>query len=329
MSKRLPIIGSWANGAYMMLFILLAGLFIWVVGGWIGLNLPSINLPLTVTGGVGAGVGGQVTTTGACPSTGQNVINVKASYEDPTNGNLDTLVATNYYVYRMSDPTTVAESGTTSTGGYQTVNATVNCGDTARVFLGNGGTNYYYAMKELSGSETNSANSYVALKLKRSSAATGTMSNTTTMGASSVGVAIGSGETNSDVTIKVKAGSYYYGDGAFEICARYDTSNFTKVSFGADATPIATDPSLSTTTGTQISCYEVGKQLYNNNYVELPVVIQAKSGVNPTATNITIFLNDKTCYLKNGVCTPSYVNTDTNADLGLSVVTLSDAVQVD
>ena len=328
MAKRIPIIGSWANGAYMLVFIALAGLFIWVLGGMVGLRLPTINLPFAVAGVAGAGVGGQVSSSGACPSTGQNTINLKASYEDPTNGNLDTLVATNYYLYRMSDPTTAAESGTTSTAGYKTVNATVNCGDTARVFLGNGGTNYYYAMKELSSSETNSANSYVSLKLKKSSAATATMSNTTTIGASTVGVAIGSGETNSDVTIKVKAGSYYYGDGAFEICALYDTNNFTKVSFGADATPIAADPSLTTAAGKQFACYEVAKQLYNNNYIELPVVIQAKSGVDPANTNITIYLNDKTCYLKNGECTPSYVNTDTNADLGLSVVTLSNAVQV-
>lgn len=323
--KALTFQSSVPNIAFAWFGLVVFGSVLWFVGH---MFMPEAipQFPLLAIGGVtGAGVATQVQTMGsACPSDLLVPIYQKASYDDPTTGNTDTLVATNVYIYDMSAPSTPAIIGSTGTSGYIT-NGSISCGKQFNAFIGDGGATYYYA--KLQGN-AQGGRVDLSAKLKRTSTATATFSNTTTLGASSVGVSIGTGETNSDATIRVKAGSYYYGDGAFEICAQYNSANISKVSFGAQATPKAPDPSISSVSGTRLECYEVAKELYNNNYIELPVVIQAVSGVNPANTNITIYLNDKACFLKNGDCTPSYTNMDTNADIGLPIVTLNNAIQV-
>lgn len=293
-----------------------------VVGllGWFGV----ISLA-----GAQAGQGAEPTTTsgggGICEADDSSAIYVKAKYFDTTTSAYSQ-VATNAYVYRVGE-TTASLSGTTNTTA-DTNLGNLNCGQVATLYVGDSGTTYYNVKTDISNSDTSLANTYKDVVLKRSSAATHTFSNTSAMGQSAVNVAIGSGETNHDVTMRVKAGANYYGDSKFEVCAQFQSGNITKVSFGGTASPIANDPSISVGTGYLMNCYEVTADFNNYETIDLPVVIQAKSGVNPASTNVTISTNDYGSRIKDGQLVFGYVNSDTNADLGLAVVTSSNAVVI-
>jgi len=285
-------------------------------GMWTGWN------PLSIGGGqTPAGVTG----TGVCPTgTGLATVYHKVTYQD-TSTNQQTQANTSVALYLQGEKTVTA-SGTTSTSGYSNVGS-VNCGAKLSSYYGDGGTIYYY--QKVDTSATNAAQVYMDAAPKRSSAATLSFSNTSAIGQSSINVAINNGTTNSDVSMVVKAGGYNFGDSAFEVCAMFNATNITKVSFGAGATEIAADSSMTAGTGNTVKCYEVAQQLYNYNSVTLPVVIQAKSGVLPTTAYVALWINDKSSYLKDGELVPSYFNADTNADLGLSRVGSATAVLVD
>lgn len=287
-------------GAIALLVMALAALGMW--SGWQPFEVGQGTEPPVVTG------------TGICP-TGTGMANVlhKTSYLDTSTGD-DTQMNTSVALY-LQGAKTATSSGTTGTSGYTEVGE-VNCGAVLTGFYGDGGTAYYY--QKVDTSATNAANVYMDAKPKRASNVTVTFSNTTHFGVTSYsGVVMGSGASNTDATVKVKAGAYYFGDRSFEICALFYTTNITKVSFGASATEIAADSSMSVTTGMQIKCYEVAQQLYNYNSVELPVVIQAKASVTPSDSNISIWVNDKSAYLKDGALVGGFFNADTLADLGL------------
>jgi hypothetical protein len=58
------------------------------------------------------------------------------------------------------------------------------------------------------------------------------------------------------------------------------------------------------------------------------VVIQAKASVTPVDSNVSIWINDKSAYLKDGALVAGYYNADTLADLGLGRVGSAVAVNV-
>jgi len=222
-------------------------------------------------------------------------------------------------------------SSTTSASGGYTSFPTVTCGSELTSYIGDGGATYYYSIAKTDATQTTKDSTLVSANLKKSSAITVTFQNSTSGSwASTVaqsGVTSGQQGFNS-VTMQLQAGQYYYGDGAFEVCAQYDTTNISKVSFGASATEIDQDKSLSVGANTNTNCYEVGTQMFNSNKVQLPVVIDAASGVTPSNSSIRVYVNDATFRIKNGVPTDRYFNSDTKADLGRAAVNTAAAIVV-
>ena len=268
---------------------------------------------------------------GTCPSTGLTNMKYSAQYLDSSTGT-NTVVNTSVDVYEgvgASTGTNTLFAGTTGTAGYVTA-GTLNCGKAATSYIGDGGATYYYQKIETTATQTTGADTTILAKLKKSSTVTVTFQNSSSSGwAATVGQSgVGSGATNSDVTMRVKAGQYYFGDGAFEVCAQFATSNISKVSFGGDATEIAVDKSLAVGAGTDTRCYEVKADMSNYASKDLPVVIQAASGVTPSASAIRIYVNDAASRIKNGQLVDKYFNSDTSANLGLAAVNVGTAVTV-
>ena len=77
-----------------------------------------------------------------------------------------------------------------------------------------------------------------------------------------------------------------------------------------------------------MNCYEVVGDLNNYASKDIGVNIQAASGVTPSNSSISIYINDKASYIKNGQLYFGYFNPDTNADVGLAKVTKSGAIVV-
>lgn len=321
---KIPVIGSWANGAYMLIFLFLFVGAIWVVAGFAGIELPTIAIPFALAGAE-VGTGGVSTVTqeaGGCPLTQLTSVVAKFTYYN-TGTDLDTQGATAVAVYK-NGATTPDINTTTLTSGLVTI-GNVNCGDSVRLIFGDAGTTYYY--HETANEIANSGQLETVVQGRRSSAMTFTVSNTSVFGGANVDISsVGAGATNSDVRWRLVAGADYYGDGAFEVCAMYPISNISKVSFGSSASPISTDPSISVSAGMRINCYQVDSTLWNYNVIELPVVTQAVSGVTMVSANVSLYVNDYSAYLKNGQLIDGYVNTDTFADLGQAVVTTANAV---
>jgi hypothetical protein len=282
--------------------------------------LPAVGINVFSKSVAGATGGSDV---GTCPSTGLTAVKTKVTYTDSSTG-AATQAATNEYVYMKGAATASSTSSTSATGYSNGTN--VNCGEDIYVVDGDGGTTYYYVAQAVN--TGNVGVKYLDFSAKKKAAATMTISNTSTFGAATVGVASGSGAMVTDATLKVKAGSDYFGDAKQELCALFPSSNISKVSFGAAWTPIANDPSISVTTGQLMNCYERSGDLNNYASVDVPVVIQAVAGVTPVSANISFKLNDYSAYLKNGALVSGYVNGDTNADLGATVVSMTTGITV-
>lgn len=268
-----------------------------------------------------------VTTQGACPSTGMTQMAFKATTLNSSNSMIETQQVTTAAIYKSGENTLLG-SASTGLSGYSNITL-APCGVEATAFIGDGGTTYYYVEKDLTASMTSGAITYTTAQLKQQSAATIAFSNTSAFGQAAVTVAgVGAGGTSSDAVLRVKAGQEYFGDGSFEVCARYNMTNVTSVSFGSNAQQIATDPNIAGGTNLQVKCYEVKQQLYNFNYIDLPVVIQARAAVTPVGSIVDIYVNDKSAYLKNGNAIQAYWNGDTNADIGATVVSKTTAITI-
>jgi len=300
-----------------------------VLVGGVFFIFPSIPAALGLSSTPGLGVNpAQVTASGGgCNSNGQTDLDFKASYYD-VSSLVDTLVATTVAIYGPGE-TTAMFSTSSNASAYATIGS-VNCNTKGLVaYIGDHGATYYEVKKVFDGQ--NAASTQTAISLKKAAAATATFSNTTNLGQSTVGVVSGSGSTVTDVVMKLKAGQYYYGDGAQEICAQFTQNNISKVYFNFNGQTLAelpADPTISVTAGNLLKCYELTGDI--NNYVskDIGVVIQAATGVTPAYSNITITLNDKASYLKNGQLIFGYWNADTNADVGLGKVTKTTAISV-
>ena len=265
-----------------------------------------------------------VTSQGGCPTTGLTQINSEVKYLDATTG-IDTTAATNVYLYKAGT-TNAFNSGTSLTNGYfGGANTSVDCGSEVRLIAGDAGTTYYYVQEDRK--LTPSATSTFSFKVKKQSALTMTATNTTAQGQNAVSIVVGSGAVNSDVTIRLKASANHFGNNGIELCALYLQSNISKIAFGADWVLINNDPAMSVTTGQVMSCYQKNTDISNYGYIDVPVVITSVSGVTPVS-NITIKVNDLSAYLKNGALISGYVNTDTNADIGATIVTSTDIIHV-
>jgi len=280
-----------------------------------GGNTPGATAPTQVSGG-------------GCSSDGLTNVQFKATYFDVGTG-VDTQVNTTVKLFKKGE-TTPAASSSTGTSGQVTI-ASINCNTPDVVaYIGDDGATYYTEMKTFTA--LNAANTENSVVVKKASAATITFSNGVTFGQTTTTVSgVGSGGSNSDVSMKVKAGQYYYGNGAQEVCAVFTTTNITKVSltYGATNLPeIASDPSISLGANKQIKCYELVGDLNNYAAKDLNVVIQAKTGVTPSNTTIDMYVNDKATYLKGSTLMTGYWNADTLADIGLAKVSQSAAITV-
>ena len=284
--------------------------------------------------GVGAAAA-QIQSQGAvCSAADKTPSTLKylAQYKDVST-NTETPVNTTVVAYNgvgaQIDAATLFTS-TTGAAGYTSLGS-VTCGDEVTSYIGDGGATYYYSIATNNASTTVKDSTLIKAELMKASAVTVSFQNSSSgnWGATVGQAGVTSGQQGfNSVTMQIQAGQYYYGDGAFEVCAQYATSNISKVSFGASATGIDQDKSLSVAAGTDTNCYEVNTQLFGSNKVTLPVVIDAASGVLPSNSSIRVYVNDATFRIKNGVPADRYFNKDTKADLGFAAVNTAGAIVV-
>ena len=257
-----------------------------------------------------------------------------AQYKDLSN-NVETPVNTTveaHYGIGANVEASVLFSSTTSASGGYTSFPTVTCGSEVTSYIGDGGATYYYSTVKTDATKTTKDATLITAELKKSSAITVTFQNSSSgnWGSTIAQSGITSGQQGFNrVKMQIQAGQYYYGDGALEVCAQYDATNISKVSFGSTATELSdNDKSLSVGAGTDTNCYEVSTQLFNSNSVELPVVIDAASSVVPVNSSIRVYVNDATFRIKNGVPADRYFNKDTKADLGRAATNVAAAIVV-
>jgi hypothetical protein len=268
-----------------------------------------------------------ITGTGACsPETPPNLV-IKTKYLDAST-NTYSLIDTNYY-YTVGDETTTTE-GTTS-GGVATVEAIASCGDVASLWAGDDST-YYLA--EVGKITLNQNVKRVEVVLKPIGNVAITLSNSTALGASSVGVDLTAGVMNSDVKVKLKetAGSAYWGDSKHLISVAGSSYNYTKFAIvGTNVKEVACPQThlsyyASVLESPIVKCFEVNDDLYNTKEEEFTLQIYPVAGIEPD-TSISIGTADYACQIVNAKTVCGYTDyINSNVDIGASDVFVDDAV---
>lgn len=292
---------------------------------------------------VGGDLTAQETEWGKCPddSLSNIALAAKNTVAEP-----DTALAVTGAIYTEGKSTALS-TGTTSTAADLVINDTVNCknGETYRVVMGDGPTQYLrYADAADTGvwKVATKATERYDVPMYVVGSATLRLSNTSAFGQTTVGVTLGTGEDNGEISIRVKeatADAYFGTPGQLYdiiVCFNYSTANFSSVALtGAGVTP-------NVGLNSQVSGYERcdgfsgSSDLVDFGYYDIPVYIDTLAGVNPRGgpgatlvdTNITIAVLDWATWLKDGEIRYGVENADTLAAIGATDISTFGAISV-
>lgn len=275
-----------------------------------------------------AGTGAQpptITGMGECSPAEPPDLVVKTKSLDASTNTYNAISTDFYYAINGETMTT---SGTT-TDGVATVTDISSCGDKVNLWAGDGST-YYLAEAGAITMDKNVKSVETVLKPVGNVAIT--LSNTTTMGASSVDVDLVAGTMNSDIKIKLKEtdASSYWGDGKHLIAVAGTSYNYTKfVLVGATETNCPQSILSyfgSVITSPVVNCFEVSNELYNTAEEEYTLQIFPVSGVSPDES-ISIGTADYACQIVNAKTTCGYSDySNPNVDIGADNVYIDDAI---
>jgi hypothetical protein len=277
-----------------------------------------------------AAFGGGVTTPAAvisatgttCTNTNPKAtINVKALESVQNNDGTWAQAPGTFYVY-LKDSVTSWDAITANVGyGGSTSSHEVTCYPASQYSVRFRNASYY---DESSGLQTaTDTMPLVDMYVDKISSVTVTGENKTTRGVSSpIDVAMGSGETNTEVYLTVKASSARgVLRGPLMFGFAYDTGNFSEAS-----TPIGTKAVTGCSAWGSVSaggdtlayqeCYTVDDSaLKNYGEKSFPMKMVAQTGVDP-ASEVVVRIADYGTYVKNGAVLNGYINPDTHQDVG-------------
>lgn len=320
---------AWVGLAVILLFVYFTGVFSYIQ--------KAIGLAVTTPPGQGNTPPVVVVSPGGCPTSGLTTVNVKAQFTNYSAKNAIQGRATTVQAFRKDTATSIISTTSNATG--EISPATVGCGNAVDVFVGdNGASTAYNVLKSLSQAEmtTAQASVYADVLIPQTLSLMEFTNGSNGVYASTVVVNNAGSSSNNRAQMRLTAGTFSYGDGAYEICAQYPQANISDVDIqvitaGFSIKTIFPDPSVSVVAGNRMSCYEVsGVAMQNNQQAEFRLVPQFNGPV--TAANVTISTNDRSSYIKNGKFLPGQDGTmgryvdDKNNDLGLPVVTQISAV---
>lgn len=276
----------------------------------------------------------------ACPTDQRADVRSAVKYWDYSN-NEWVRVATEFKIYKVGE-TTPVDSGTSSSTAFNFSVDKIKCDppDAVYMIVGNGSKigGYYHIQTEEKSAERTAEVDFGEIEVHKIGDVDLTVSNTTDSGRTAVGVVMGSGETNTDITLRVKEnkGASYYGVGKYGVVFEYPKSNFTEVSIsGGTKIAVPATHELSATDNSR-SAYEVVANLFHYGYKDNVIIIEAKSGVNPgkngtcgtSTANISISTLDWGTWVQDGKVMYGYVNTTSLQDVGSRQVNLSNSIRV-
>jgi len=314
-----PALSAW-------LVVILLGTGVWY-GAW-KMGFTGITPPfLSVVGGEGYQVAAAPSTSGVSqlPNCGNQfpIAQMIAYYNDPSNNNLYTQVATTDALYQAGSPTP-ADSLTTNTSGVVTsTSGALSCGTSYREIAGDGGGSAYYYTRTADFVVDNSVvpapDSGKGLKVIPSDAAILYVKDTTTNWAATntfnwTAAGKGNGSTSSgDLMIKVQSPTSpaMFGDLGYAVCFRFDSTNLSSVKvIGGNAVSIS---HVKATAGLDtIQCSEM-PPMKLGGYDELSLQLKGATAGPANGTLVDVYLVDKTNELYNGYLIP-----DENAKAGVS-----------
>ena len=333
-------------GAIMVFgFLVLGGLFLFMNNGARapGAGQIIVGPGSAPTQGTSAMPGQQII---SCANQ-QPTISLAAWYNDTSNNNNITQVATTSYVC-VPGSQNCFTYGTPSSGFNTTTAGQLTCQGNYNVIAGDGGATYYYGT---TGAFTLNQNALVAgtgngIQVIKAGLATakvknllGTNTYSTTTSVNWTSGGYGDGGETTDVVSLIQSPSRpsVYGDLGFAICTRYNSSQYNKVQpvppSGGSALDVTGQIThvKSTAAHDTVKCYEMG-QLVSGTNSEVTLDIKAMGGQGAAQLNgssIDMILVDKTTTRFGGQLVPAYETVDGFAtDIGQADVVLNSAVTV-
>lgn len=277
----------------------------------------------------------------------QPTISLAAWYNDTSNNNNITQVATTSYVC-VPGSQNCFTYGTPISGFNTTTAGQLTCQGNYNVIAGDGGVTYYYGTTGAFQLNSNalvagSGNGIQVIKAGLASAkvknllGTNVYSTTTSLNWTSGGYGAG-GETTDIVSlIQSPSRPSMYGDLGFAICGRYNSSQYNKVQpvpLTGGSPPDVTGQITHvkpTAAHDTVKCYEMGVLVSGTNS-EVTLDIKAMGGQDAAQLNgssIDLILVDKTTTRFGGQLVPAYETVDGFAtDIGQADVVLNSAVTV-